>query len=159
MRSKREEREQHRSILVLLGLILLLLSLVGCFPSIEDLKAVNYTPLAGDDWKVSTPEAQGLDPILVAALYYEAAELETLYGLLVIKGGYLIVEDYFNEGTVARKNFLQSITKSVTSALVGKALEQGYLSSLDQKMMEFFPEFADQITDPRKEQITIRDLL
>jgi CubicO group peptidase (beta-lactamase class C family) len=43
--------------------------------------------------------------------------------------------------------------------LVGIALDQGYLSSVDQKMMDFFPEFAGQITDPRKEQITIRDLL
>ena len=32
-------------------------------------------------------------------------------------------------------------------------------TSVDQKMMEFFPEFANQINDPRKEQITIRDLL
>ena len=141
------------------GGILILSTLAGCLPPIEDLEAVDYTPLTRDDWEVSTPEAQGLDPMLVAALYYEAAELETLYGLLVIKDGYLIAEDYFNEGAVARKNFLQSITKSVTSALVGMALEQGYLSSLDQKMMDFFPEFADQITDPRKEQITIRDLL
>jgi CubicO group peptidase (beta-lactamase class C family) len=54
---------------------------------------------------------------------------------------------------------LQSATKSYTSALVGIALDQGYLSSVDQKMMDFFPEVADQITDPRKEQITIRDML
>jgi len=54
---------------------------------------------------------------------------------------------------------LQSVTKSYTSALVGIALDQGCLSSVDQKMMDFFPEFAGQIDDPRKEQITIRDLL
>jgi CubicO group peptidase (beta-lactamase class C family) len=58
-----------------------------------------------------------------------------------------------------RKEMLQSATKSSTSALVGIALDQGCLSSVDQKMMEFFPEFADQVTDPRKEQITIRDML
>jgi CubicO group peptidase (beta-lactamase class C family) len=53
----------------------------------------------------------------------------------------------------------QSATKSFTSALVGIALDQGCLSSVNQKLMDFFPEFAGQITDPRKEQITIRDLL
>jgi len=77
----------------------------------------------------------------------------------VIKNGYLIAEDYFNEGSVDQKDRLQSVTKSYTSALVGIALDQGYLSSVDQKMIDFFPEVADQITDPRKEQITIRDLL
>jgi CubicO group peptidase (beta-lactamase class C family) len=39
------------------------------------------------------------------------------------------------------------------------ALDQGYLTSVDQKMMEFFPELADQVTDPRKHEITIQDLL
>jgi len=52
-----------------------------------------------------------------------------------------------------------SATKSYTLTLVGIALEQGCLTSLDQKMMAFFPELADKITDPRKEQITIRDML
>jgi len=120
---------------------------------------VEYTPLPADDWEVSTPEEQGLDPMLVAELYYNAAELETIYSLLVIKNGYLIAENYFNEGSVEQKDRMQSATKSYTSALVGIALEQGYLSSLDQKMMDFFPELADKITDPRKNQITIRDML
>jgi CubicO group peptidase (beta-lactamase class C family) len=51
------------------------------------------------------------------------------------------------------------VTKSVTSALVGIALEQGCLSSVDQKMIEFFPELAGRIKDPRKKEITIRQML
>ena len=155
------ERRQH-SFLLVASVVLILSMLVGCGPggpSIEDLDAVEYTPLSGDDWKVSTPAEQGLDPMLVAELYYNAAELETIYSLLVIKNGYLIAEDYFNEGSVDQKDRLQSVTKSYTSALVGIALEQGYLSSVEQKMLDFFPEVAGQITDPRKEQITIRHLL
>jgi CubicO group peptidase (beta-lactamase class C family) len=97
--------------------------------------------------------------MLVAELYYNAAELETLYGLLVVKNGHLIAEGYFNEGSVEQKALLQSASKSYISALVGIALDQGCLSSVDQKMMYFFPEFADQITDPRKEQVTIQDML
>lgn len=136
--------------------------LVGCDPggpSTEELKTVDYTPLPGDDWAVSTPAEQGLDPMLIAELYYHAAELETLYSLLVVKNSHLIAEDYFNEGSMEQKDRVQSVTKSHTSALVGLALEQGYLSSVDQKMIDFFPEIAGQITDPRKEQITIRHLL
>jgi CubicO group peptidase (beta-lactamase class C family) len=128
-------------------------------PRTEDLEAVNNSPLPGDDWKVSTPADQGLDPMLVAELYLDAAQMETLYGLLVIKNGYLIAEGYFNRAAVEQKARFQSVTKSYTSALVGIALEQRYLSSLDQKMMDFFPEVAGQITDPRKEHITIRHLL
>jgi CubicO group peptidase (beta-lactamase class C family) len=147
------------SFLIIAIVLLALSGVASSGPSIEDLLAVNYTPLPEDDWEVSTPEAEGLDPMLVAELYYNAAELERLYSLLVIKNGYLIAEDYFNEGLVDQKDRLQSVTKSYTSALVGIALEQGYLSNVDQKMLDFFPEVVDQITDPRKEQITIRDLL
>ena len=134
------------SLLIITSVLLVLSALASCGPSIEDLLAVDYIPLPGDDWKVSTPAEQGLDPMLVAELYYNAAELEAMYGLLVIKNGYLIAEGYFNEGSVEQKARLQSVTKSYTSALVGIALEQGYLSSVDQKLLDFFPEVADQIT-------------
>jgi CubicO group peptidase (beta-lactamase class C family) len=140
------------------GLILSMLAGCDGLPD-EEPDAVDYTPLPGDDWELSTPDAQGLDPMLVAEMYQDAADLETLYSLLVVKNGYLVAEKYFHEGAVDQKDRLQSVTKSFTSAMVGIALEQGCLSSVDQKMLDFFPEVADQITDPRKEQITIRDLL
>jgi CubicO group peptidase (beta-lactamase class C family) len=128
-------------------------------PRTEELDAVDYTPLAGRDWPVSTPVAEGLDPNLVAELYLEAAGLPTLYSALLIKNGKLVAEGYFNDGAVDQLSARMSVTKSYTSALVGVALDQGHLSSVDQKMMEFFPEMAGQVDDPRKEQITIRDLL
>ena len=149
---------QH-SLLLFSSVILILSFLLGCSTCNQDLETVEYTPLHGDDWKVSTPTEQGLDPMLVAELYCNAAELSTLYGLMLIKNGYLIAERYFNEGAVDQLSGRQSATKSFTSTLVGIALDQGCLSSVDQKMMDFFPELADQITDPRKEQITIRHLL
>ena len=128
-------------------------------PGAEELESVDYTPLPGEGWKVSTPEEQGLDPALVAELYLDAAEMEKLYGLLIVKNDHLVAEGYFNEGSVDQKALLQSVGKSYTSALTGIALEQGYLSGVDQKMMDFFPELAGKITDPRKKQITIRDML
>lgn len=150
----------HLSRLLLTVFAIPLLSLMtGCGPSTSDLEAVDYTPLPKDDWQVSTPAEQGLDPMLVAELYHNAAELETLYGLLVVKDGYLIAEDYFNQGSVDQKALLQSVAKSFTSALVGLALDQGCLSNVEQKMIDFFPDFADQIVDPRKKQITVRDML
>jgi CubicO group peptidase (beta-lactamase class C family) len=121
--------------------------------------AVRYTPAGVPGWEVSTPADQGLDTELVADLYRYAAELPSLYGLLVVKNDYLIAEAYFNGGWRGQRVALASVTKSYTSALVGIALDQGCLSSVDQTLLEFFPEFAGQIDDPRKEQITIADML
>ncbi len=135
-------------------------TLAGCGgPSAEELAAVDYSPLAVGDWPVSTPEEQGLDPRLVAELYHNAEQLETLYGLLVVKNGHLVAEGYFHGKSASQLSSRASVTKSITSALVGIALEQGCLSSVDQKMIEFFPELVDKIEDPRKELITIRHLL
>jgi CubicO group peptidase (beta-lactamase class C family) len=142
-----------------LSVFLIFCSPLGCSPQSEQLEAVEYAPRPGDDWKVSTPAEQGLDPMLAAKLYHNAAKVETLHALLVVKNGYLIAEGYFNGGAIDQKTRLQSVTKSYTSALVGIALDQGYLLSVDQKMMDFFPELAARITDPRKNQITIREML
>jgi CubicO group peptidase (beta-lactamase class C family) len=148
------------SVLIFASVILILSMLAGCGgPSVRDLEAVGYTPLLRDDWNVSKPEEQGLDPILVAKMYYNAEKLETIYSLLVIKNDNLVAEKYFNDGSVDQKDRLQSVTKSYTSALVGITIGQGYLSSVDQKMIDFFPELAGKITDLRKEQITIRQML
>jgi CubicO group peptidase (beta-lactamase class C family) len=149
-----------RYIIILVTTVMLILSmLVGCGPSIKDLEAVDYTPLPGGDWTVSTPEAEGLDPLLVAKMYYNAAKLKTIYSVLVVKNGKLVAEWYFNQGSIDELSRRASVTKSYTSALVGIALDQGCITSVDQKMLDFFPDVADQITDPRKEQITIQDML
>ncbi|MFC2038804.1 serine hydrolase domain-containing protein [Chloroflexota bacterium] len=150
---------KQRSFLLIASTVLLLSMITGCGPGPDDLAKVNYAPLDRTDWEISTPEVEGLDPALVAEMYYNASKLETIYSLLVIKNGRLIAEDYFNEGSVEQKDRLQSATKSYTSALVGIAIDQGLLSSVDQKILDFFPEIAGKITDPRKEQITIRHLL
>ena len=128
-------------------------------PKPDELATVDFTPLPRTGWKISTPQEQGLDPNLVSELYLDAAHMETLYGLLVVKNGNLIAEGYFNEGSVDQKARLQSVTKSITSALVGIAQDQGYLTSMDQRMINFFPEVSGRITDARKKQITIRQLL
>jgi CubicO group peptidase (beta-lactamase class C family) len=125
----------------------------------RDLASARYAPRSGLGWPVSTPAEQGLDPDLVAELYLDAAELPTLYALLVVKGGRLVGEGYFHEGGIDQLSGRQSVTKSFTSALVGLALERGCLTSLDQRMLEFFPELTDRIDDPRKERITLRELL
>ena len=56
--------------------------LVGYDPSTKDLKAVEYAPLTGEDWKVSTPAEQDLDMMFATEVGYNVANLETIYGLL-----------------------------------------------------------------------------
>ncbi|UCG61204.1 MAG: serine hydrolase, partial [Candidatus Zixiibacteriota bacterium] len=120
---------------------------------------VTHDPLVRDDWPVSTPEEQGVSGDLVHDTYLEAMHLEGLYSLLVIKNGYLVAERYFNDAYVDMAPSVASVTKSFTSALTGLALRDGHLTSLDQKMVDFFPELDWAGTDLRKGDITIRQML
>jgi len=106
---------------------------------------------------VSSPEDEGLDRALVDALYCDALDEETLYGVLVVKNGHLVAEKYYNGGWIHQLASRASVTKSFVSAMVGIALAEGCLSSLDARMLDFFPEVA--VTDPRKGQITLRQML
>ncbi|MBT8399689.1 MAG: serine hydrolase [Rhodothermia bacterium] len=128
-------------------------------PSPDDLASVGYEPVKRHDWAVSNPADQGLDEALVAELYLDASELETIYSLLMVKNGHLIAEKYFNEGAIDQTARLQSVTKSYTSALVGLAMDKGCLTNLDARLVDFFPGVADRLSDNRKREITLRHLL
>jgi len=157
---KNKMTKQLYSLFRIISTIVIVSMLVGCGgPSAAEFETVDYTPITRDEWPVSTPEEQGLDPELVAELYYTASQLETIYSLLVFKNGYLVAEDYFNGGAPDKQSKIQSVTKSITSALVGIAIEEGFIESVDQKMMDFFPELKSQITDSRKNEITIQQML
>jgi len=147
-----------RIIMVVL-LPLIVISQLSCEKKDAPITSSFYTPLELGDWEVSTPEDQGLDSALVKEMYNKADQIDHLYGLLIVKDGYLVAEHYFNGKNVNTARPIASVTKSYTSTLTGIALEKGYLTSLDQTMAEFFPEFDWETMDPIKSQITIRQIL
>lgn len=103
--------------LVVASSILIVTSLAGCddTPPTERERSVEYRPLRGDDWVVSTPEEQDLGAALIDDLYENAAKLETLYRLLVVKDGFLIAEQYFNGGSVDEKTLSQSASNTIVA--------------------------------------------
>jgi len=121
---------------------------------------IDYRPLAlGDGWSVSTPEQHGIDPAAVRRCYESAANLRNIYGLVLASHGELVAESYFNQRSVSTASPTASVTKSVTSALVGIALQEGLLASLDQPLLAFFPEIDAAALDARKLRITLRQTL
>ena len=111
------------------------------------------------DWPVSTPEAQGFHSDSIQLALNEVRQTPFIMSFLVIRNGYLVVEEYAS-GLDAEYEFsIRSVTKSITSSLMGIALKNRDLDSLDQTILPLFSEYITQVMDPRKHQITVRDLL
>ena len=113
------------------------------------------------DWEVATPSSQGVDAKALeeASRRAEAGEFGQVHGLLVARNGKLIFERYYHGWDMHQMHTIQSVTKSVTSMLIGIAIGEGKIKSVDQPIMEFFPEHKDLFTDPRKQKLTLRHVL
>lgn len=95
------------------------------------------------------------------------AELETVInsnynniaGIIVLKNGKTVYENYFNECTANSPIHIFSVTKSIISILVGIAIDKGYIKSVDQKVLDFFPDYAIKRGEKTIQNITIKNLL
>ena len=85
--------------------------------------------------------------------------MPTLASVLVLRRGRLVFERYYHGATAEQERNVFSVTKSVLSALVGIALREGDLRSLDQRLVDFFPEKLEGSTDSGVRSITLRELL
>ena len=148
--------------LLLISLILLTLVLYSCSP----------TPDTTDlgEWPVKSPQSQGVSKTKLQELKSAIKNQPFIDSFLLVRNGYLILEEYYNGYDKNTTHDLCSITKSIIGCLVGIAIDQGLIESLDQKAIDFFPEYTAPdyvdpdypdsfVFNPEVHNITIRHLL
>jgi CubicO group peptidase (beta-lactamase class C family) len=119
---------------------------------------VDEWPIRG--WRTATPESQGLDSGVLADLLDHARSRRLpIHSLLLIRHGQIVLDATFYPYESGTPHDVASVTKSVTSVLVGIALDKGYLKSVHQPVLPLLPAAAPAIVDPRKERLTIEHLL
>jgi len=121
-----------------------------------------FTPEeTGDGWEISNPASQGFDRSALEQIYRTLSnekQYPNIRSLLVIRNDKLVSEAYFKDpDDRERLHAVMSVTKSITSMVVGIAIDRGYLASVDDRLYQFIPEFFDG--DPLKRSITILHLL
>ena len=114
-------------------------------------------PTAG--WKRASAQEVGADPARLEQARARARELTCLHSLLLIRSGLLLFEEYAQGWHLEKYHNIMSCTKTIVASLVGIALGDGLLRSVDQPLLDFFPEYCSATTDPRKQAITLRHLL
>ena len=113
-------------------------------------------------WETSTPEAVGLDPYIIADMtdLIYARGFGQIHSLIILKNDKLVYEHYFNGYTQEDLHHVYSVTKSVTSALVGLAVDRTEISDLNLPAADFFSEYEAIIaSDTLKSRITLENLL
>jgi CubicO group peptidase (beta-lactamase class C family) len=138
-------------------------------------------------WPTSTPEAEGLNAAAIDSLVadIEAGRYGLLDHFLLIRHGKVVADHHYThdydsigaqydraahqynydhpnwhpyfEGT--ELHTLQSVTKSVNSAGLGIAIDEGLIAGVQVPVLPFFSEYDFDDTDPRKQAITLADLL
>jgi CubicO group peptidase (beta-lactamase class C family) len=111
------------------------------------------------EWHISTPEKQGFNSnILKNMTDFIQAEDINLHSCLIIRNDVLVFEQYYNGFDETRKHEIWSCTKSVTSSLIGIAIDQGYLN-IDDIVINLFPNKTFANIDERKQRMTVEHLL
>lgn len=81
-------------------------------------------------------------------------DYKNINGMLVVHKGNVVFENYYNGYGPDDAYHVASVTKTVISALIGICIDKGYIKSVDQKVIEFFPEY-----NVKSSEVTVRHLL
>ncbi len=89
-----------------------------------------------------------------------AGQYENVTSVLVAQNGRVIHEAYYHGADRQTKHNTRSATKTMATFLVGLAIDRGHIESVDQPILDFLGHHRPLTNpDPRKEEITIEDLL
>ncbi|MFQ5592992.1 MAG: serine hydrolase domain-containing protein [Anaerolineae bacterium] len=157
-------------ILAVLAAVILGVMALIYIPS-PKFEPVAYEPIAPDYWPTegfltSTPEEQGIDSARLLEMldFYEEQHAEdstnSIDSISIVRNGYLVADIYFNPlFPKDTSHIIHSCTKSIMSALIGIAIEQGYIDGVDVPVIDFFTDKEIEITDERMAEVTLKDLL
>ena len=154
---------------VLLLVLCCAVFVVSCAPEHEpepEHKYVYRIPQqTNDGWGTASLEDVGMraEPLGEMMERIHSKAYQNVHGILVVKNGKLVFEEYFEGYTFSytgpwssalkfrgdRTDFgidtphnLASVTKSFTSALVGIAIERGYIQEVDEQVFSYLPEYS-----------------
>lgn len=92
-------------------------------------------------------------------IFAEAESINSLRSLIIQQNGEVISERYFKGRTPNRAFNIKSASKSIIGLLTGIAIEEGFIPSIDEPISTYFPDYFEENPDPKKESITVKNLL
>lgn len=86
-------------------------------------------------------------------------QYDNIAGIMAIKNNEIVYENYFDGYKQNDTIHIASVTKSILSTLIGIAVDKGFIKSIEQKVLDYFPEYQIKRGEKTIQKIKIRDLL
>ncbi len=86
-------------------------------------------------------------------------DYQNIAGMVVLKDKEVIYEQYFNDCDKDTSIHIFSVTKSIVSLLIGIAVDKGYIKNLNQRVLDFFPDYIVKRGEKQIQNITLKDLM
>jgi len=87
------------------------------------------------------------------------ADYGNVVGIVILKDGVPLFEEYFNGYVADDAVHVYSVTKSVFSALIGIAIDRGHIGGVEEKLLRFFPGYEAPAGETTLQKLAIRHLL
>ncbi|MDA3918303.1 MAG: serine hydrolase [Deltaproteobacteria bacterium] len=111
-------------------------------------------------WQTSAPEEQGMQSHVLAQMLEHIKDKSLqIESISIVRNGYMVMDAYFWPFLKTRKHIIHSCTKSIMSALIGIAIDKGYIKSVNQPITDFFSDKTVAKMDELKQSITLENLL
>jgi CubicO group peptidase (beta-lactamase class C family) len=91
-------------------------------------------------WAAATPEEVGMDSGALGEMFDAVRQREIpVHSIQIVRHGRMALDAYFYPFRAGLRHDVASVTKSVTSTLVGLAIDRGHLRHVKQPVLSFFP--------------------
>ena len=137
---------------------------VTVVPTISDSEYRYQVPLETDDgWATASLREESVDPEKISELMRNILNgkeaVKNIHSVLLVKNGKLVLDEYFYGNHRNGLHPIASDTKSVTSILVGIAVDRKLIQDLNRMLYEFFPEYTGAQWIDQKYEITLKHAL
>jgi len=159
---------------VMMPVLILVICSISCDDQIANIDGVDYkyaVPSKTDDgWEVASLSEVEMDETAITRFINDLVnDIEhKIHSILIVKDSKLVFEEYFpgyafylgslTDFNLETAHNIASVTKSLTSALIGLTIDHGYIPDVDQKIVSFFSEYHEQDIG-EKDEITLEHLL
>lgn len=120
--------------------------------------SIGYWPT--DGWLRSTSEEQGMDSEILADMLKVIRDDDyEIDSVTIVRSGRMVLDVSIYPFLPDRKHFIHSCTKSIISALIGIAIDQGRIESVEVPLLDFFPSRQVANLNDQKEAMTLENIL